>query len=554
MHKFFMISSEVSDTGNRTRFLYNGIILTIAALIIRTVSVSFNVYITSVVGAEGTGIYQLVMSVYSPALTLATAGVSLSSSRLVAEELGKRRGGRYRSVFMRCLICSLAVSLPVSILLFVIAPTVSARWIGSNGACRLLRLLCLGLPFISLSSCINGFFTAIRKASKSAFLQLCEQFFRIFLTYAIITETGSSGIKCLTAVIAGSVCADVFSFILAIILYKCTAKRMQRQRGTEREPITSRVLGITLPVSFSSFLRSSLVALEHILIPKGLKKSGADYSSAMASYGILTGMAMPIIFFPASFLYSFCSLTIPELAEANERKEYDKIRLNINHILYSFLIFSVGAAGMIAYFCNDISLSIYGNISVSKFLLVLAPLIPFMYLDTAVDSMLKGLGEQIYTMRINVIDAASSVIAVTLLVPKMGIMGYVVVILISELINFSFSLHRLKKVTGIDLSIFKNLPRLILSIIGAVALSQLISLLPITLKAATVLKIASSIVLYVCFLIVFGAIKIPCSQIRAVIKTLRDKYNLKKDKERKNAAIGRNIPASAENIGAAFKN
>ena len=297
-----MNRAEVGNTTNRIRFLYNGIILTLAALIIRTVGVSFNVYITTVVGEAGTGIYQLVMSVYSPALTLATAGVSLSSSRLVAEELGKRRGGRYISVFFRCLCCSLAVSLPVSALLFFIAPAVSAKWIGDGRACELLRILCIGLPFISLSSCIGGFFTAVRKASKSAFLQLCEQFLRIFITYAIITKTNAEGGECLIAVIAGGVISDVFSFILASVLCKSTVKKMKKQRGKDRSPLTARVLGITLPVSFSSFLRSSLVALEHILIPKGLKKSGADYASAMASYGILTGMAMPIIFFPASFL------------------------------------------------------------------------------------------------------------------------------------------------------------------------------------------------------------------------------------------------------------
>ena len=540
--------------GNRTRFLYNGIILTIAALIIRTVSVSFNVYITSVVGDEGTGIYQLVISVYSPALTLATAGVSLSSSRLVAEELGKRRGGRYISVFIRCLLCSLAVSVPVSALLFAISPTVSVKWIGNYGACRLLRLLCIGLPFISMSSCINGFFTAIRKVSKSAFLQLCEQFFRIFITYAIIAERGTTGIKCLIAVVAGGVCADVMSFLLSLIICGITAKKMKKQRGGGKEALMPRVLSITLPVSFSSFLRSSLVALEHILIPKGLKKRGSDYSGAMASYGQLTGMALPIIFFPASFLYSFCSLTVPELAEANERKEYDRIRSSIKNTLYSFLVFSVGAAGIIAYFCTDISVSVYGSRSVAKFLLVLAPLIPFMYLDTAVDSMLKGLGEQIYTMKINVIDAASSVVAVTLLVPQMGIMGYVVVILISELINFSFSLHRLKKVTGIDLGFFKSVPKLVLCVIGSSAISELLSLLSLSVSAETVIKIAASIILYMIFLTAFGAIKLPVQRFEGVIKSVLEKYNLKKEKGCENAAAGSNITNAAENIGAVFEN
>ena len=79
------------------------------------------------------------------------------------------------------------------------------------------------------------------------------------------------------AVIGGGVISDVFSFVLALLFCKNTVKKMKKQRSKDRSSLTARVLGITLPVSFSSFLRSSLVALEHILIPKGLKKSGADY-------------------------------------------------------------------------------------------------------------------------------------------------------------------------------------------------------------------------------------------------------------------------------------
>ena len=57
------------------RFLYSGALMTLSALVIRAVAVSFNVFIAEKVGAEGMGLFQLVMSVYSPALTLATAGV-----------------------------------------------------------------------------------------------------------------------------------------------------------------------------------------------------------------------------------------------------------------------------------------------------------------------------------------------------------------------------------------------------------------------------------------------------------------------------------------------
>lgn len=523
---------------NAKRFIYNGLILTASALILRTVSVGFNVFITSKTGASGTGLYQLVMSVYSPALTLSSAGVSLASSRLVAEELSKGKRGRPRAVLLRCLIYSVLCSLPIAAALFFLSPSISASWLGTSAASPLLKMLSVGLPFISLSSCINGFFTALRRAQNSATVQLSEQFFKMILTYVLICLSGGNGVKTLLAVVFGNVCSDIFSLILSAIICKKEVSKLELKEGKSLRPISSVIMSITLPVSISSFLRSALVAFEHILIPKGLKKSGIPYDAAMASYGTLTGMAMPIIMFPASFLYSFSSLMIPEMAEAKERRDNEEIQLQIKQILFSFLTFSIGASGLILGYSSELGKAIYGSAEVARYLICLAPLIPFMYLDTAVDSMLKGLGEQIYTMKVNVIDALSSVISVYFLVPMMGIMGYVAVILISELINFSFSIYRLKKVTGVKLGVLRKLPTLILSVIGALSLSRLISFSFVSEGARAIIGISSGIIFYVVFLIVFGVLNIRPRLIKdKVIKVFAHPYNeAKKIRGKRNAA------------------
>lgn len=488
------------------RFLYSGALMTLSALVIRAVAVSFNVFIAEKVGAEGMGLFQLVTSVYSPALTLATAGVYLCSSRLVAEELSERRGGQWRRVLRRCLLCALLCSLPVCAVLFSVAPYVSRHWLGGE-ASGLLRLLSLSLPFIALSSCLNGFFTALRCGERSAALQLLEQGFKVTLTYFLISKTFLGGAKCLFAVVIGSVCTDVFSCLAAFILSIAPIRRLPRGSKRRCGSVTHRILGITLPVSVSSFLRSSLVALEHILIQKGLKKSGASYTEAMASYGTLTGMAMPIIFFPTCLLYPFSSLTVPELAEELARGNSDGMREKIRRIFGAFLIFSVGASGLIFTHSGLLGGVIYKSSEVSFFLSLLAPLIPFMYLDTLTDSMLKGIGEQVYTMRINVIDASASVIAVMLLVPKMGIMGYVAVILISELINFGFSLRRLKKVTGVRLGVGETLYRSVFCTVTSSLLSSALAqiIARTSEKAALISGIAVYVLCYIASLMLIRA-------------------------------------------------
>ena len=69
------------------KFLLNTLILTATSLFLRTLGMGFSVYISNKIGAEGMGIYQLLLSIYSFGVTLSLAGVSLATTRLVTEQL-----------------------------------------------------------------------------------------------------------------------------------------------------------------------------------------------------------------------------------------------------------------------------------------------------------------------------------------------------------------------------------------------------------------------------------------------------------------------------------
>ena len=70
-------------------FLLNGIVLTITSFLMSGIGVWFSLYLTNKIGAEMMGVYQLIMSVYSFGVTLATSGINLAATRQIAEALGK---------------------------------------------------------------------------------------------------------------------------------------------------------------------------------------------------------------------------------------------------------------------------------------------------------------------------------------------------------------------------------------------------------------------------------------------------------------------------------
>ncbi len=496
--------------------------LSAVSLLLRTVGVSFNAYLTARMGATGTGLYQLLMSVYTPALTLATAGINLATTRLVAEEMEKPRSGLSRTVLRQCILYALTVSSIVGGFLFLVSQPAANHWLSAPDAAPLLRILSLGLPFIALSSAMNGYFTAVRRVSRTAGVQVLEQAIRIGLTVTALTHIWTDGTTfCLLLTVAASVLADVISCFITVMLCRIDTARLPKRHTAKSTNILSRILAITLPVSFSSFLRSGLVAVEHLLIPRGLRKSGASFAAAMASYGTLTGMAMPIIFFPASFLYSFTGLLIPELAEAREMERKQEITATAERVVKTVLIYGIGAAGILLGFAENLGMAIYHSTEAALYIRVMAPLIPVMYLDTAVDSILKGLGEQVYTMRVNIVDAFVSVLAVWFLVPRLGLSGYIVVIFISELINFSFSFVRMVTVTGAKGVLFRLAVKPILAVSGAVWGAEFLTERMVTASAigTAAIGILVSLIGYGVLLFLLGVL--PFNRLSSVLRHLR---------------------------------
>ncbi len=176
-------------------------------------------------------------------------------------------------------------------------------------------------------------------------------------------------------------------------------------------------------------------------------------------------MVIPLLLFPSAMLGAFSSLLVPELSEAHACGNRVRVKYIVSRVFALSLLFSVGVSGAFVSFSYEIGMFLYGSAEAGEYIRLLAPLIPLMYLDGAVDAMLKGLGEQLYTMRVNISDSLISVLLIVLLLPRLGITGYVAVIFITEVFNTSFSIIKLLNLTGVSTPITKWVLKPLLSII-----------------------------------------------------------------------------------------
>ena len=480
-------------------------LLTVASLFMRTVGVSFQVVVSGRVGAEAMGLFSILSGVYGFALTLATSGIHLGVTRMTVEAMEDGNRARVGGILRRATIYAICFGSLASLLLFSFAEPIGKVWLKDARTVSSLRLLAITLPLIALSSAWSGYFSAMRRPWKNAAVQVFEQTVKIGVTIYLLTFYFDKDVEsaCRILVLGGAV-AEVFSFFLEWLLYRLDKRKHLDKELFHQAGDTKKLISITLPIAATTYIRSGLITLQHILIPEGLRQSGASHAAALVAYGSIQSMALPVILYPAALMYSFSGLLVPELAEAEVHDRRRHIHYMISRVWSLSLLFAFGVAGVLICFSREIGAALYPNSDAGYYIRILAPLIPIMYLDTATDAMMKGLGEQMYSMKINVADAALSVVLVLLLVPRFGIWGYIITIYVSELFNTVCSITHLLTVSKTPVRLCKWVYKPLLCIVGATALVRfLLEKIGGRIESAAIsiiLHAAAVILVYVAFL------------------------------------------------------
>lgn len=495
----------------RKRFIFNGLLLTAVSLMMRSVSVSFQVYLSNTIGASAMGLFSLIATVYGFGVTVATSGIQFATTRLVAEALGQtaKDSGNHTEpsktvpcILRKCIVYALCFSIASGLVLYGFSPIIGQKILGDARTILPLRILSVSLPAIALTSVFNGYFTAIRKVYKNAAVQVGSEAIRIFACMALLHFLLPNDVEyaILSIVLSGTL-AELSSFLFQFILFLWERKQAKAHRvsSCEHLRIRKRLLHIALPVAFSAYVRSALITIEHLLIPRGLNQSGSTREESLAAYGTVHSMVFPLLLFPAALSSSFAGLLVPEIAEAKAARDDAMIHRTVHRVLETVLLYAIGVAGILMCFSHSLGQVIYPGTNAGRYILMLAPLIPVMYLDTSVDAILKGLGQQVYHMGINILDSLLSVILVIFLLPRMGIIGYIVTVYFTELVNSALSLARLFSVTHIRPKIGRWVIKpLVCIILSTTAVRHLCSSLfsPIPTATNTLCAILLTAVLY----------------------------------------------------------
>lgn len=438
----------------RQSYLKNAALMTGADVLLRLAGMGLRIWLANALGGEGMGLYQLVLAVYSLFVTLATAGVSVAATRLMAEELA-RSPAEARGMLHRLLLAGAGLGVLALAAQFGLAGLAAKWWLGDVRAAGALRVSSLGLPWMAVSSVLRGFFIARRQVEPNVLSQLAEQTVRIGIVYFALERADvlgwDVGGRC-TAVLGATAISEAVSTGLMALFYRKEARRCFGARPACRpqEP-GKRLWDILWPVEGGRCLASALHTAENMLVPACLAvylQFSGGRAEAVAQYGSLKGMALPLLTFPFGLLGSLSVLLMPEITQAHLRGQSGRLAALIDRMLRLTGYFSALAGAAFWVWGQPLAEALYGSAEAGSYLVILGPAMPLMYLESMVDGAMKGVGEQKAAFRYSVWDAVLRLAGVAVLLPRYGMRGFLAVMLLSTLYTCTANTGRLLLSSG----------------------------------------------------------------------------------------------------------
>ena len=493
-------------------FIKNAFVLTVTAFILRIIGMIFRVWLAGSIGAEGMGLYQVIFSVYVLAATFATSGISTAVTRTVTERLtlGDKPGAR--RILRVSSLLTLLIAVFTSFIIITFANPISQYLIGDMRAALSLKILCLGLPFMGICSCFRGYFLARRSTLPPSLCQIAEQLVRMAVIMFLIGKYARLGLAyTAAAVLMGDSVAEGVSCLLIWLFYRLDFKKLGQKAvaSVKKRAVLSEILRISFPISAGRYLHTALRTAESLITPNCLTKYSGTKASALEQFGMIKGMAIPILLFPASLLSAVSTLLIPEITQSIAEKNRHSVQNAVEKVFSVTSVTSFLIAGIFFTVADPLGRVVYGNASVGWLIKALAPLVPFMYVDLIADGILKGLDEQTFLFKSNVTDSLIRVILVFLIVPQVGMMGFLAVMLFSNLFTAVLSVAKILKSTQLRCNFKKYFFKPLFSVILAAFISDRICLYIKEYYILYIILAALSIaILYFVFMVLLGSINI----------------------------------------------
>lgn len=381
-------------------------------------------------------------------LAVSASGIQTAISRFVASE---KNGRRYLYIG---LILSISISFIFVVFIYLLAPWIASDILKEPRSAELLRVMIYAIIPACIHSCFNGYYYGRKISIVPSTCQIVEQLARVFgtlLIYYMLLEKGLP-LEPIHAV-WGMVISELSGLLLNVTAfvgmrsecddYDHLANEMRRKKYPLFHGINNTALWITsakslgvmaIPLTLNHVLMTLSHSLENLLLPQQLVAFGYTSDEALGHFGILTGMALSVIFFPSAITNSLSVLLLPRISETKANGDMQAVLDTIKA--------SVCCGVALGSLCTFVFLLsgdwfgtyIFDDTLAGFYIRILSILCPFMYTSSLLSSIVNGLGNASLTLACNLTGCAIRIFSIWFFVPMYGMYAYIISMIVAAVV------------------------------------------------------------------------------------------------------------------------
>ncbi|MBC2580106.1 stage V sporulation protein B [Clostridium sp. DJ247] len=467
----------------RDRFLKSSLTLISSNLITGIFGFTFTIIISRELGAEGMGLYGLVMPIYDLFICLISGGMVTAISKVAAIYFSKDDFRNLNRSIDISIIFDSVWSLIVVSFVFVNASYISTSIIKDTRTLHALQVVCPAMLFISLSSIFKGYFYGTSNIKVPAVIDILEKFIRIVVVVTLITVLSLKSVK--STVTAAYITLTIGELISLILLYFCYKIKKNRYGLNYSAPedklqLLFNILIISLPLCLNGFLSTALSTLSALILPRRLVSAGLDYSTALSMIGKFRGMSLNIIFFPMVIVNSISIVLIPDLSEKIEKKNYWAAEHRISQVLKIALLLGITTTIICVNIPHALGKLFFNREDLGYYIKFLSLSAPIVFTASTTFAILNGIGKQNVILRNSLIVSIEELLLLYTLtgISWINIYGVGISLIITSFTILILNIHEIKKVCNLNFSMYEFLLLVLLGLLLYFILAILNNLIP----------------------------------------------------------------------------
>jgi len=388
--------------AKKSHFLAGALILAVAGVLSKVIGMFYRIPLQEIVGDNGLGLYQEVYPLYLTFLVLATAGVPVALSRVIAEALAEGRQEKIGQILARSMVMMGAIGIALFALLSLSSPLI-ARLMGNPHLVDPIRAISLSLLFVPLIAVLRGFFYGHQKMMYVGLSQIMEQTLRvafILLASLYLVRLGEDTDTVITGVNFGTMISTFLSLgFLGFLMWLHNRKNPVSLQGAWKSwdwwfdrSFFALMWRISWPICLSALVIPIFSLTDSFLAINIFRYIwDVDGLTADTWFGIYS-RGGPLLQLASLFGSSIALSIVPAIAEACRQGDGERVAtLTKLSIRFAWLIGLPAGLGLTAV-AEGANLALYGDAEGTRAMAILGVSAIPLSLLLATNGILQGLG------------------------------------------------------------------------------------------------------------------------------------------------------------------